>query len=308
VPRIHANGIELEYESLGKGEPLVLIMGIGTQMIAWPDDLCAMLAARGFRVIRFDNRDVGLSEKIHGERVGDIRKLMVRGLLGRPVAAPYTLIDMADDVAGLLDGLGVERAHVLGVSMGGMIAQTLAICHPSRVRTLMSIMSTTGQRRYGVGKLSAIRSLVGPAPRDRDEAVQRAEAFYRVCGSTGFPTDWDRVRDLAARAYDRCFYPAGFVRQMAAIVATGSRVHALRFVRAPATVMHGSVDPLIRPAAGRATARAIPGAKLRIIEGMGHDLPAGVWPAIAEEMAELADRANSAATLGRRAFAATNAG
>jgi len=290
VAKIRANGIELEYESIGEGEPLILIMGIGAQMIVWPDELCRMYADRGYRVIRFDNRDVGLSEKIDGARPGDIRRMMARSLLGLPVDAVYTLSDMADDVAGLMDALDIDRAHIVGASMGGMIAQTLAITHTARVRTLTSIMSTAGRRRHSFGKLSAIRTLAGPAPRSREEAIANAETFYNVCGSPGFPTDWERVRDTAGRAYDRCFYPRGFVRQMAAILATGSRYHALKFVRAPTTVIHGTHDPLIRPAAGRATARAIPGARLRMIEGMGHDLPEAVWPVLVDEVDRLRAR------------------
>jgi pimeloyl-ACP methyl ester carboxylesterase len=171
-----------------------------------------------------------------------------------------------------------------------MIGQTMAIVHSSRIRSLTSIMSTAGRRRDSFGKLKAIRALTGPAPRNRDEAIQRAIGFYNVCGSPGFPTDWDKVRETAGLAYDRCFYPRGFVRQMAAVLATGSRYHALKFVRAPTAVIHGSHDPLIRPAAGRATARAIPGATLRMIDGMGHDLPEPVWPVVVDEIAGLRAR------------------
>ncbi|RMH44900.1 MAG: alpha/beta fold hydrolase [Deltaproteobacteria bacterium] len=266
-------------------------MGIGAQMIVWPDALCELLVDRGFRVIRFDNRDVGLSQKMHGQRVGDVRKVMVRALLGLPVDAPYTLVDMADDTAGLLDALGLDSAHIVGASMGGMIAQTMAIVHPHRVRSLTSLMSTAGRRRHAFGRFAAIRALLGSAPRNRDEAVERAVQFYEVCGSKGFPIDWERIRDTAGRAYDRCFYPPGFVRQFAAIAATGSRYEALRFVRAPTAVIHGSDDPLILPAAGRDVARAIPGATFRVIEGMGHDLPAAVWPILAGEIERVAARA-----------------
>jgi len=288
---MQANGIELEYEVFGDGDPLVLIMGIGAQMINWPEGLIDELVSRGFQVIRFDNRDVGLSSKIDGARVPRINKLLARGLLGLPVRAPYTLSDMADDTAGLLDGLGIDRAHIVGASMGGMIAQTMAIVHPSRVRTLTSIMSNTGDRWPFVAHPRAIKSLLGKAPRNKEEAVEHFMNFKRVCGSTGFPFDEQEVRDLAARAYERCFYPLGFVRQMAAIAATGDRTGALRFVRTPTLVLHGSADPLIRPAGGRATARAIPNAKLQIIEGMGHDLPRGAWPIISDAIAAHAEQA-----------------
>lgn len=254
-----------------------------------------MLVDRGFQVIRFDNRDVGLSSKIEGARPGNVRRIMARGLLRLPVEAPYTLLDMADDTAGLLDALGIRSAHVLGVSMGGMIAQTLAITHPSRVRSLTSIMSHTGRRRDGLPTVKAMRTLVGKTPRSTDEAIARAEAFYRVCGSTGFAIDWDHVRTTAAAGYERCLYPRGFVRQMAAIAASPSRYAALKFVRIPTAVIHGSVDPLIRPVGGRATARAIAGARLRIVEGMGHDLPAAVWPMLIDDLESVARRADGPA-------------
>jgi pimeloyl-ACP methyl ester carboxylesterase len=294
VPRVVApnTGIELEYEDFGgSGEPLLLIMGLGAQLVHWPDGFCREMSARGFRVIRFDNRDVGLSSKIKG-RVGDIRLLMGKRFFNRPFETPYTVLDMADDAAGLLEALAIPSAHVAGVSMGGMIAQTLAITHPQKVRSLTSIMSSTGRRRFLIAKPRAAAILVRPGPKNREQAIDGEETFFRVCGGIReHAADRELVRDIAARAYDRCFHPAGFVRQLAGILATPDRAPALRYVRVPATVIHGSVDPLILPAAGRATAEAIPGARFRLIENMGHDLPPSTWRPVAEEIVAVAGRA-----------------
>jgi pimeloyl-ACP methyl ester carboxylesterase len=277
MARVEANGIELEYEELGEGEPLLLIMGLGAQLIHWPDGFCEQLAERGYRVIRFDNRDVGLSSKLD-EVIPDIRILMAKAMLGLPVRTPYSLVDMADDSAGLLDALGIDRAHVLGASMGGMIAQTMAIRHPERLHSLTSIMSHTGDKRFMLSSPRAIRTLMGPAPHNRAEAMDRAVEFYQAVGSQGFELDVDSLRERAGRAYERCFYPRGFIRQLAAVMTSGSRSDALRYLRVPALVVHGTVDPLIRVAGGHATAAAIPGARLELVEGMGHDLPEGAWP------------------------------
>lgn len=290
MPKAKANGLELEYEIIGSGEPLLLIMGIGAQLIYWRDEFCQRLADEGFMVVRFDNRDVGLSTKLDGARAPGFAELVTKGVLGLPIAAPYDLTDMAADGAGLLDALGLERAHVVGASMGGMIAQTMAITHPHRVMSLCSIMSNPGGRRHLLSAPRAMRALLQPAPTDRAEAMDRAAAFYEVCGSTGFERDVQGIRERAGRAYDRCFYPQGFVRHMAAIFATGSRREALKFVRAPTVVIHGSVDPLILPRGGRATAAAIPDSRLHVIDGMGHDLPEGAWPQIIEAIRSNARR------------------
>ena len=286
MAKVASNGIEIEYESFGTGEPLIMIMGIGAQLVWWPEELCTGLAARGFQAIRFDNRDVGLSTKLHHLPVPHMKREMLNWALARPIAAPYTLLDMADDVAGLLDGLGFDDAHILGVSLGGMVAQTMAILHPSRVRSLTSIMSTTGNRWHSIGRPRALRTLLMKPPKNRDQAIANHLEFVRVCGSPGFPSDEAAGIELAATSYERCFYPRGFARQMAAVFATGDRTGALRFVRTPTLVIHGADDPLIPPAGGRATARAIPGARLRIIEGMGHNLPPGVWPIIIDAVGE----------------------
>jgi len=285
MPRAQTNGIELEYEVIGTGEPIVLIMGIGAQMIAWHDEFRHMLADQGFQVIHFDNRDAGLSTKMDGPRLPRVNKMLAKAMLGMSVEAPYTLMDMADDVAGLLDHLNLADAHIVGASMGGMVAQTMAIVQPTRVRSLTSIMSHPGNRRSSVSKPSALKALLGKVPRTREEAIERYLVFQQVCGSKGFEIDVDYCRDLAGRGYDRSFCPSGFVRQMAAIIATGDRTKALRFVRAPTLVLHGSDDPLIRPAGGRATARAIRGAQFQMIQGMGHDMPRGAWPIISGAIA-----------------------
>ena len=296
MPRARANGIELEYELFGSegGRPLVLIMGLGAQMILWDEEFCAALAARGHRVIRFDNRDVGLSTKIDGWRALDLAAAMAAAALGRPVAAPYTLSDMAADAAGLLDALGIAAAHVVGASLGGMIAQTLAIEHPARVRSLTSIMSTTGDRELPPARPEAAAALLEPPPRDREGAMARAVKVFRTIGSPGFPFDEARVRERAGRSYDRCFPPAGVARQMLAILAAGSRAPALRRVRVPTLVIHGTEDPLVPVAHGIETAALVPGAELLVIEGMGHDLPRAVWPRVIDAIDGVSARAAGA--------------
>ncbi len=280
MARATAGDIELEYESMGDGEPLVLIMGIGAQLVWWPDELCQGLVQRGFRVIRFDNREVGLSTRLDHLPVPPVKRALVDFFLGRPVSAPYSLLDMADDVAGLLDHLGLADAHVFGVSLGGMVAQTLAIVHPSRVRSLISMMSSPGGRRHSIARPRAAATLLRKPPRNEEEAIENHLEFLRTCGSPGFEIDEAAARERAALSYRRSVYPPGFARQMAAVLATGDRTGALRFVRKPSLVIHGAADPLILPSAGRATARAIPNADLLMIDGLGHDLPEGVWPTL----------------------------
>lgn len=281
--------VEIVFEdSGGDGEPLVLIMGIGAQLIHWPQGLVQLLIKRGYRVIRFDHRDVGLSTKFDNEPRVDVRKLIARALFRRSITASYTLSDMALDVAGLMDHVGLDSAHIAGVSMGGMLAQTFAIDFPSRTRSLTSVMSHTGSFRYLLSRPDALLSLLQKAPTNREEAVANALHFYDKVGSTGFVPDIEDLRQRAALGYERMFYPRGFLRHMAAILASGSREQALGSLRVPAMVVHGSVDPLIRPAGGRATAAAIPGAQLRIVPGMGHDLPPGVWHILVDAIDEVA--------------------
>jgi pimeloyl-ACP methyl ester carboxylesterase len=285
--------IEIAYETFGdQSKPaILLVMGLATQMIAWHDDFCAELADRGFHVIRFDNRDVGRSSAMRDVPVPTLRQLVLRS----KKAAGYTLSDMAGDAVGLLDHLGIERAHVVGVSMGGMIAQTIAIEHPERVLSLCSIMSNTGARWSGQPKLATYRVLLGTPPQDRDKFVEHVVTMYRVIGSPDFDRDEDDLRDIAGRSYDRGRNPAGSGRQLAAIIASGDRTSRLGSVNVPTVVIHGTKDRLVSPTGGRATAKAIPGARLVKIEGMGHDLPRAAWPRIIGAIAENAARAGAPA-------------
>src|SRR5215208_6677676 len=285
--------VDIAYETFGDpSKPaLLLVMGLATQMIAWQDDFCAQLADRGFHVIRFDNRDVGRSSAMRDIRVPTLRQLALRS----KKAAGYTLEDMAGDAVGLLDHLGIERAHVVGASMGGMIAQTIAIEHPDRVLSLCSIMSNTGARWTGQPKLATYRVVLGTPPQDRDRFIDHVVKMYRVIGSPGFDRNEDDLRDVAARSYDRGRNPAGSGRQLAAIIASGDRTERLRTISVPTVVIHGTKDRLVSPSGGAATAKAIPGAKLVNVEGMGHDLPRAAWPQIIGAITENAARAGQAA-------------
>jgi pimeloyl-ACP methyl ester carboxylesterase len=287
----NVNGMQIVYETIGdpSNPPLLLVMGLGMQLIHWDRELCDRLAERGFWVIRFDNRDAGLSTKVDAP-VPDVR----RAMLGMRVGAPYLLSDMAEDAAGLLDHLGVEAAHVVGASMGGMIGQELALRHPERVLSLTSIMSTTGERRAGRPKLRVMATLLRRAPHDRQGYIDHFVRMFRLIGSRGYPYDEDRVRELAAATYERDHEPAGTARQLAAILASGDRTERLRSLRLPVTVIHGRDDPLVPLRGGKATARAVEGARLIEIPGMGHDLPQEVWPTAIDAIAETAARAEPA--------------
>ena len=269
MPRAHANGIELEYESFGelRDPPLLLIMGLGSQMIVWPDELCRMLAAKGFRVIRYDNRDVGLSTK---------------------PAAGYTLDDMADDAAGLLDALDLPSAHVVGASMGGFLAQLLALRHPARVRSLCIIMSSTGAPDVGRPAPDILPMLLQPLPTERAAHIEYRLSIARRLSSPGYPFDEPRLRALIGAAFDRCAFPLGGQRQLAAVMTATDRTARLAAIRVPTLVLHGADDPIVDKSGGEAIARAIPGAKLRIFPGMGHDLPAALWPTFADAIADTA--------------------
>ncbi|WP_370969088.1 alpha/beta fold hydrolase [Amycolatopsis sp. cg9] len=268
------NGIELCHESIGDpaDRPLLLVMGLAAPMIWWDEEFCEALAAQGFHVIRFDNRDAGRSTRLRG------RANLAQAYLLR--TSPYSLADMADDAAGLLTALGIPAAHVVGASMGGMIAQTLAIRHPSRVLSLTSIMSSTGGRFVGRPSARAMSMLLAAPPRDRESYVETLLRTFRLIGSPGYPFDEDRMRQRAERTYDRGVHPGGAVRQLAAIVADRDRAPRLRRTTVPSLVVHGARDPLVHVSGGRATARAIPGADLDIVPGMGHDLPRAVWPRV----------------------------
>ena len=282
--------VGLCYEEFGSpdGEPMLLVMGLATQMIGWHEDFCTKLADHGYRVIRFDNRDVGHSSKLDQAGVPG-RAAMMLGL-GSPA---YTLSDLAGDAAGLLDHLGIGSAHIVGASMGGMIAQTLAIERPERVRSLASIMSGPGSRSTRMPRLSALGTLLRAAPSDRDGFVEHTVKTFDVIGSPGFETEVERLREVAGMSYDRGRHPQGIARQMHAVTSSPNRRRALGDVRAPTVVVHGNRDPLVRLAAGKATARAIPGARLVVIDGMGHDLARGIWPRILEAIVENARRAEA---------------
>ncbi|MFL5897782.1 MAG: alpha/beta fold hydrolase [Solirubrobacterales bacterium] len=286
-----ANGIELCYQEMGDpdGEPLILIMGLATQMIAWDEEFCAMLAERGFRVVRFDNRDIGRSTKLRGASVPNPLDLLVGR--GRP---EYRLRDMAADTVGLMDHLKIGSAHIVGASMGGMIAQCTAIGHPDRVRSLGSIMSTTGSRRVGHPSYKTFGLLLGKPPREREAAIERVVKTFKTIGSPGYPFEEQRIRDLAGRSFDRGHSQAGIARQLHAITASGDRAPHLRELDVPTVVIHGKSDVLVNPSGGRATARAIPAARLKMIDGMGHDLPRALWPTFVEEICCNAARAPQA--------------
>ena len=279
--RARCGDIELDYEVAGTGEPLLLIMGIGASGALWDDDLVGALVARGFQVARFDHRDIGLSTRLDHLAVPAPRAVLARGMLGLPVDAPYTLSHLAGDVVGLLDHLGWPRAHVMGISMGGMVGQHLALEHPARVASLVSMSSTCGSRWYPPAP-RALKALFAPRARDPEAAIEGVVKLFRVIGSPGFPPDDDRMRFLARRAVERGLSARGFLRHFAAIMASGDRRRALRAVTTPTLVIHGADDPLIPVGAGRATARAIPGAWWLPIAGMGHDMPRAVWPRLVD--------------------------
>ena len=262
-------GIELCYETFGSREdpPVLLVMGLGMQLLGWLDDFCVEIAGEGFHVVRFDNRDTGRSTSVDSPPPG-LPQLATR----RFAASQYTLEDMADDAAGLLDALDLAPAHVVGASLGGMIAQTLAHRHPRSVRTLTSIMSTTGSRLKGRPEMALMRVLLQRAPDDRDSFVEHFVKVFELIGSPELGKDADGTREQAGRSFDRGTNPAGTGRQLGAILKSGDRTKALRGVKAPTLVIHGTKDRLVRPSGGKATAEAIPGAELMLVEGMGHDL------------------------------------
>jgi pimeloyl-ACP methyl ester carboxylesterase len=293
---LHANGIDLDHETMGDpSDPaLLLVMGLGAQLISWDDEFCAALVDRGFHVIRYDNRDVGLSTKVEVPDDLDVPTALMSAMGGEPVGAPYLLADMAADALGLLDGLGIERAHVVGASMGGMIAQSIALAAPERVLSLTSIMSTTGDADVGAPSPEVLSVLLTPPPTDREGYIANSVEGSRVIGS---PEHFDeaRARELAGRGYDRCFYPAGVAHQLLAIVSSPSRTEGLRRLDVPTLVIHGSADPLVNPSGGARTAEAIAGAELLVLDGMGHDLPRFYWSAVIEAITALAARAGAAA-------------
>ena len=296
MPQAEANGITLEYDEHGdpSAPPLLLVMGLGAQMTLWPMELVEALASRGFRVIRYDNRDIGLSHKFEGAKAPGMLGLLLLSRFGFRPRVPYTLADMADDGIGLLDALGIDRAHVVGASMGGMIAQHMAFSHPERVLSLTSIMSTTGNRKLPGGTKEAISALTRrPASMDEDVLVEHGVKVAGAIGSPAYRPDPDAVRERSRALIRRSFYPAGMPRQFAAIVADGDRRERLRSVKAPTLVIHGEADPLVPVEGGKDTARHIDGAQLKTIPGMGHDLPLQLVDEIADAVAEHARQAQT---------------
>ncbi|SNS97668.1 Crotonobetainyl-CoA:carnitine CoA-transferase CaiB and related acyl-CoA transferases [Geodermatophilus saharensis] len=285
VRTARANGIEIAYETFGdrSGRPLVLVMGAGVQMLGWHEDLCRAFADRGFLVVRFDNRDVGLSTHVH-DAVPDV----AAAAAGDLSSAAYTLEDMADDVAGLLDALGLTAAHVVGVSLGGMVAQVLAVRHPDRVLSLTSAMAAP----VLAVDWQAVAARRPPA--GRDEHVAQVLQMFRLVGSPGYPGDEEWLADVAGRSYDRAHDPAGAVRQLLAVAASGDRTGTLRAIRVPTLVVHGEADPVVPVAGARATAEAVPGAELLVLPGMGHSLPRALWPTLVDAVVRTADRAGDA--------------
>jgi pimeloyl-ACP methyl ester carboxylesterase len=296
-----ANGLELAYDERGDASApvILLIMGLGTQMIAWPESFCNQLADAGFRVVRFDNRDIGLSTKIEDAPKVRLASVLFKAVLGRKIKSPYTLEDMAADAVGLLDALGVDKAHIIGASMGGMIAQIIAAQHSDRVRSLVSIMSSSGDPRLPRSKPKVNAVMFGPRPKaeDRERLIRFGMKLFRAIGSPGYPTPAPVLRQKVEAAVDRCYYPHGTLRQLAAIIANGSRVEMLKTIAAPTLVIHGSDDPLVPVAAGRDTAAHIPGAQLNIIPGMGHDFPAEVMPKLADDIIQHCEAADQASLL-----------
>ncbi len=286
-----ANGVQIAYETFGEPHhpPVLLVMGLGTQMIAWPDALCQGLADRGMFVVRFDNRDVGLSTHLH-----DVQAPSPSDVVLRRAVPPYTIDDMADDAVGLLDALGLPAAHIVGASMGGFIAQTVAVNHPQRVRSLTLIMTSTGSRRVGHPRPAMVRRLLTRRRiSDRTSAQQMSLETFRAIGSPGYVFDEQYLSDLAGRSYDRAHDPGGYLRQLAAILAQPDRTAALGRVGVPALVMHGLHDPLVGVSGGLAAARLLPQAKFVGYSGMGHDLPRELWPDMEDEIAGVVRRGES---------------
>jgi pimeloyl-ACP methyl ester carboxylesterase len=290
MPMVQVGEVELFYELRRKGdEPvLMLVCGLSSQLISWDDELCEMFEKAGFGLLLFDNRDAGLSTSFAPATslapAQPAEPSRSSGFAFDPSTAAYTLADMAEDASGLLGALGIDRAHVVGVSMGGMIAQALAIAHPEQVESLCSIMSTTGATDVGTPTTEALRVLLAPSPTDRDRYIDRQVAIQAAIGSPGFPTDVERTKQRAGRAFDRRFRPDGVVRQVLAIVSSPDRTEALGHLSIPTLVIHGEDDALVAVSGGRATAAAMPGSRLITIPGMGHDLPKEIWPRVVNEI------------------------
>jgi pimeloyl-ACP methyl ester carboxylesterase len=294
MPSVRANGIEIAYETFGRpnDRPLLMITGLGMQMLQWDEPFCEALAARGHFAIRFDNRDTGLSSSFDHAGVPDLGALMKPGADRSGV--PYTLDDMADDAAGLMAALGIESAHVFGASMGGMIAQTLAFRHAPRVRSLVSLYSSTGNPALPPAKPEAMAVLLAPRPAERAGAIEAAVATAHATSGPGYPIDADHIRAKATRMFDRAHRPHAAARHLAAITAQGNRCARLAGVTAPTLVLHGSADPLVPVEGGRDTAKCIPGAQLIEIDGLGHGIPRVLWERFADLVAAHTAKAEAA--------------
>ena len=295
---VKANGITIEYEEKGNkdGSPLILIRGLGTQLIDWPEKLIDGLAEGGFRVIYHDNRDVGLSSKIDHAGSPDLMDVMQKVGAGKPIKAPYTISDMAQDVTGLMDVLEISTANVFGISMGGMIAQSLAAKHGLRVRSMISVMSSSGNPDLPPGNPEAMGRLFSapPEPGDRDAVIAHGVETLKVIGSPGFPETESDLFKIAANRYDRCYCPEGVARQMMAVMSDGSRVEMLKSISVPSLVIHGLDDPLVPVEAGRDTAKHIPNASLKVIGGMGHNIPDELVPRFVDLITRHAQKADTA--------------
>lgn len=288
-----STGMELAYETAGDpaDPPVLLVMGLGFQLIHWDDEFVEGLVRRGHFVVRYDNRDAGESTHLHDAPPPDLMGAFVGDLS----TASYSLMDMADDAVGLLDALGLDSAHLVGISLGGMIVQEVALRHPGRVRSLTSIMSTTGDRAVGTASQQALGVIMRPAAQDREQAAEMSLESFRIWASPSFQRDDEFIRDRSRRAYDRGFDPVGVTRQLLAIQAGGDRSARLADVRVPTLVVHGDADTLVDISGGRATAAAVPGAELVVIAGMGHDLPPGAWDRVNDAIAALTARADGRA-------------
>jgi pimeloyl-ACP methyl ester carboxylesterase len=303
MPHVRANGIDIEYESFGRdGDPLILlIMGFGAQLIFWPDPLCEGLAANGFQVVRFDNRDIGKSTHLAGQPAPDPRALFAEVMAGRHPHVPYSLDDMADDAVGLMDALGADRAHIVGASMGGMIAQLVAINHPSRTKSLVSIMSTTGRRDLPSGNPETLSVLFRPPnSTSRDDLIDASVLVQKALSGPGFPLSEAEMRARAGRRTDYApFDMAGIARQSAALIVAPPRNKLLKELRCPALVLHGADDPVIPAAAAKDTAESIPGAELIIVPGMGHDFPSALVPVFLKHIGGFVSKVEAETAVGR---------
>jgi pimeloyl-ACP methyl ester carboxylesterase len=293
MAKVKANNIEIEYDTFGdpSGEPLLLVMGLGSQMISWVPEFCELFVQKGFYVIRFDNRDVGLSTKFDDAGVPDVMQVVTKARNGEDIDPPYTLEDMADDAVGLLDALNIEKAHVCGASMGSMIAQVIAYRHPSRVLSLVSIMGSTGNPELPEPKPEAMQVLVVPMPSKKERYLKESVKRWRVLWGS-YPYDEELRKELAEQAYNRSFYPDGQTRQLIAILANGDRREKLKDIKVPTLVIHGKEDPLVPMEGGIDTSKNIPGAELLLIDKMGHSLPPEVWPKVISAITENASKAN----------------